>query len=162
MEAFLLLLVLPKHRHSIFGQTLRLQIFFESVGTVFGNGFISSKPFYNLKCPFHHVTKSKLIIFSNIYSLSPHSSHRTGGLDFHTPCSWHFSQCGSNLTFSERNLHLQNISAEFFLKPHGEHYGVNILSDWNVPSHLPAPNPLQTPRISGPALSELWILLSGL
>ena len=136
MEAFLLLLVLPKHRHPILGQTLWLQIFFESVGTVYSNGFISSKPFYNLKSPFHHVTMSKLIIFSNIYFLCPHSSQGTGGLAFHPPCSWHFSKCGSNFTFlSEWNLHLQNISADFFLKPHREHYGVNILSSWNVPSH---------------------------
>lgn len=136
MEAFLLLLVLPKHRHPSLGQTLRLQIFFEAVGTVYGDGFISSKPFYNLKCPFHHVTMSKLIIFSNIYSLSPHSSQGTGGLAFHTSCGWHFWKCGSSLTFlSEWNPHLQNISADFFLKPHREHCGVNILSSLNVPSH---------------------------
>lgn len=67
MEAFLLFLDLPKHRHPILVQTPQLQVFFWALHGC--PGFIFSKSFYNLKCPFHHEPTSKLVSISNIDSL---------------------------------------------------------------------------------------------
>lgn len=86
-----------------------------------------SKTSYNSKFLFHHETVSKLIIFTNFSSSPPLSLQLIGVLT--SSCS---SEVPASIFCHNEISYLQNISVDFFLRPHREHYyyHVNIFPAW--------------------------------
>lgn len=86
-----------------------------------------SKTSYNSKFLFHHETVSKLIIFTNFSSSPPLSQQLTGVLT-----SSRSSEVPASIFCHNEISYLWNISVDFFLRPHREHYyyHVNIFPAW--------------------------------
>lgn len=90
------------------------------------------KPFHNPKFHSHHETMSKLATVSNIYSppsFLPQWTRMVGLC--HAPLRLApLTVAPVSLFCQNRISYLCNIFADFFLKPHREHYCVNIFPVW--------------------------------